>query len=94
MRLIIKRSYCPVCGKLVKTREQKSGTETIVVCTQCGRQLYSWNGIRWKSGPQEPAKESAAASSPGLPKSVQPPPNPPAPAASEARRPAARRKTS
>jgi len=53
MKLIIKKLFCHECQKLVRTREQKSGRETQIICTQCGRLLYSWNGLRWKSEPKK-----------------------------------------
>jgi hypothetical protein len=49
MKFVVKREYCPVCRKLVRAREQVIGPETLAICTQCGRHLYSWNGLRWKS---------------------------------------------
>jgi predicted RNA-binding Zn-ribbon protein involved in translation (DUF1610 family) len=57
MKLVTQKIYCPACGKLVRAREQKSGSESLVLCTQCGRQLHSWNGLRWKSGPADPTKQ-------------------------------------
>jgi hypothetical protein len=57
MKLITTKLYCPGCGKLVRAREQKSGSESLVICTQCGRQLHSWNGLRWKSGPADPTRQ-------------------------------------
>jgi hypothetical protein len=43
-----KKIYCPACSKLVRTKEQKGDPGILKICTQCGRQLYSWNGIIWK----------------------------------------------
>jgi len=77
MKLVIKRTYCPVCQKLVRAREQAAGPETQVICTQCGRILYSWNGIRWIRDPKDQTKQEAAEK----------------PAAVGTRKPAASRKT-
>ncbi len=55
MKMLIKRVYCPFCRKLVRAREEASGHNTLVICTQCGRQLYDWNGIRFKPSTEKVA---------------------------------------
>jgi hypothetical protein len=94
MKFVIKRSYCPACHKLVRAREEKVGSDIDVVCTQCGKHLYSWNGIRWKSVSDEPAREPIAA---GLPLKANLAPNAsaaPAGATAGTHRPAVKRKAS
>ncbi|MGA2158286.1 MAG: hypothetical protein ABSG90_03600 [Dehalococcoidia bacterium] len=48
MKMIVKKVYCPFDHKLVRAREEASGRNKLIICTQCGRQLYDWNGIRFK----------------------------------------------
>ncbi len=48
MKIAVKRVYCPSCQRLVRIRDEASGRNTLITCTQCGRQLYEWNGIRFK----------------------------------------------
>jgi RNase P subunit RPR2 len=55
MKMLIKRVYCPFCRKLVRAREEASGHNTLIMCTQCGRQLYDWNGIRFKPSTEKVA---------------------------------------
>jgi hypothetical protein len=52
MKLAVKKSYCPACRRLVRIREESAtkGVETKIICTQCGREMYAWNVVRWKVG--------------------------------------------
>ncbi len=50
MKIAFTRVYCPHCQKLVRVSEQTVSSHTHITCKQCGRQLYEWNGIRWKPG--------------------------------------------
>jgi len=48
MQIAVKRVYCPSCGRLRQAKEQTVNKETQILCSKCGRPLYSWNGLRWK----------------------------------------------
>lgn len=49
MKLLVKRLYCWGCCKLVRGKEQPNNGNIQVLCTICGKLLWLWNGIRWKS---------------------------------------------
>jgi hypothetical protein len=53
VRLPIKKTYCTKCQKLVKGKAQISGDSTKINCPKCGRGLWSWNCISWKSAERD-----------------------------------------
>jgi len=55
MKLVIKKSYCPACHRLVYPKQQANKVEVHLLCPRCGRQLYSWNGLRWNVSGRRPA---------------------------------------
>jgi RNase P subunit RPR2 len=49
-KLVVKKTYCPDCKKLVKTREQKSNDHLVVLCPKCSHTLWTRYGMTWRSG--------------------------------------------
>jgi len=64
MRIDTRRAYCPSCQKLVRVRAEVGKSETQILCTQCGRQLYSFNGVRWNVAGQKATPAKTAATNP------------------------------
>ena len=50
MKLVVKKTHCPVCNILVKGTEQKLKEGIDVVCSICNTVLWKWNGLAWRRG--------------------------------------------
>ena len=48
MKMRVKKTYCNSCQKLVKYREQKAAVGTEILCSNCGRHLYVFDGAAWR----------------------------------------------
>lgn len=48
MKILVKKTYCNNCQKLVMGREQKSNGTSRIVCPKCGHALWVWNGLIWR----------------------------------------------
>jgi uncharacterized protein YbaR (Trm112 family) len=57
LKMIVKKTYCPVDKKLVMPHEQKTGEVTKLVCPKCATVLYIKEDWGWRY----PKAEIAAA---------------------------------
>ncbi len=57
MKMVIKKTHCPVDKKLVMPLEQKAGDGTKLVCPKCATVLYVKEDWGWRF----PKAEAAAA---------------------------------
>jgi RNase P subunit RPR2 len=49
MKLVIKKTYCRGCKRLVGGKEQKKNKDHLeVVCPRCNRILWTYNGLVWR----------------------------------------------
>jgi hypothetical protein len=48
MKMVVKKTYCPVDKELVKPQEQKNGEVTKLVCSRCGTVLYVKEDWGWR----------------------------------------------
>ncbi len=49
MKILVKKTYCGTCQRLVTGREQKANNVTRIACSRCGRVLWAGDGITWRS---------------------------------------------
>jgi len=56
MKLVVKKTYCPVDKRLVLPQEQKNGETAKLVCPRCGTVLFVKEGWGWRY----PRAEAAA----------------------------------
>ena len=57
LKMVVKKTYCPVDKKLVMPQEQKNGEITKLVCPKCATVLYIKEDWGWRY----PKTEIAAA---------------------------------
>jgi hypothetical protein len=55
MKMVIKKTYCPVDKKLVMPQEQKSGETIKLVCPKCTSVLYVKEDWGWRFPKNETA---------------------------------------
>jgi hypothetical protein len=54
MKMVIKKTYCPVDKGLETVHEQKTGETTKLICSKCGTALYVKEDWGWRFLKNEP----------------------------------------
>ncbi len=55
LKMVVKRTYCPVDKALVMPQEKKNGEATKLVCPKCGTVLYVKEDWGWRFPKTQPA---------------------------------------
>ncbi len=48
MKLVVKKTYCPNCRRLVRGLQEKDGGQIKLSCPICKRLLWNYNGLFWR----------------------------------------------
>lgn len=48
LKLVVKKTYCPNCKRLVRGQQQKNGSQLKVFCPRCKRLLWTHDGQVWR----------------------------------------------
>jgi RNase P subunit RPR2 len=56
MKMMIKKTYCPVDKRLVKGQEQRVNDSIKIVCPRCGTVLWTKEGWSWRYTKAEAVK--------------------------------------
>ena len=54
MKLVVKKTCCPSCKRLVRGQEHKNNDRLEVVCPRCNRVLWTRNGLVWRYAAETP----------------------------------------
>ena len=54
MKLVVKKTYCRSCKRLVRGKEQKNKDHLELVCPRCNRILWARNGLVWRYAVEAP----------------------------------------
>ena len=54
MKLVVKKTYCRSCKRLVRGQERKKNDYLELVCPRCNRVLWTRNGLVWRYAAEAP----------------------------------------